>query len=83
MGFIMQFSPVASHFVIFRTKSPPSTAFLNTLSVCSSLKVTDQILNPQKKTVKITVSYILNFMNLYGRQMNLNPISANPPPPRI
>jgi hypothetical protein len=38
-----------------------STLFSNTLSVCSSLNVTDQVSHPYKTTGRIMVLYILTF----------------------
>jgi hypothetical protein len=38
-----------------------STLFSNTLSLCSSLNVRDQVWHPYKTTGKITVLYILTF----------------------
>jgi hypothetical protein len=38
-----------------------STLFLNTLNLCSSLSVRDQVSHPYKTRGKITVSYILMF----------------------
>jgi hypothetical protein len=38
-----------------------STLFSNTLSLCSSLNVRDQVLHPHKSANKIIVLYILNF----------------------
>jgi hypothetical protein len=37
------------------------TLLLNTLSLCSSLNVRDQVSHPNKSTRKITVLYILIF----------------------
>jgi hypothetical protein len=53
---IMQFSPW-SIFLPFRSKYPPQHSVLKTLSLCSSLKVRDQVSHPYSTTAKITVSY--------------------------
>jgi hypothetical protein len=42
-----------------------NTLFLKTLSLCSSLKVRDQVSHPYSKTDKITVLYILIFRFLW------------------
>jgi hypothetical protein len=45
-----------------------NTLFSNTLSLRSSLNVSDQVSHPYKSTGKIIVLYILIFMFLYCRQ---------------
>jgi hypothetical protein len=72
---ILQFSPW-SIFLPFRSKYlPQHTVLKKTLSLCSSLKVRDQVSHPYSTTGKITVPYILIFrVFLYetGRQKILN-----------
>jgi hypothetical protein len=46
---------------------PLSTLFSNTLSLCYSLNVTDQVSHPYKITGRITVLYILTFKSLDSR----------------
>jgi hypothetical protein len=56
-------------------KSPPmvlSTLFSNTLSLCSSLNVRDQVSHPYRATGKIILLYILIFMLLYSRRANIH-----------
>jgi hypothetical protein len=50
-------SPVTSSH--FGTDILLRTVFSNTLSVCSSLNLRDQVSHPYKTTGRITVSYIL------------------------
>jgi hypothetical protein len=57
---IMQFSP-RSIFLPFRSKYLPQHSVLRTLSLCSSLRVRDQVSHPYNTTGKITVLYILIF----------------------
>jgi hypothetical protein len=47
---------------------PLSTLFSNTLSLCPSLKVRDQVSHPYKTTGKIVVLYILTFTFLASRR---------------
>jgi hypothetical protein len=58
---IMQFSPTSSHFIPLRPNNLLSTLFSNTLNLCSSLNMRDQIAHPYKTTGKIIVLYILIF----------------------
>jgi hypothetical protein len=44
------------------------TLFSNTLSLCSSLSVRDQVLHPYKTTGRITVLYMLTFTFLDSRR---------------
>jgi hypothetical protein len=49
---------------LFRLNILLSTLFSNTLSLCSSLNVRDQVLHRYRTTGKIRVLYILSFMFL-------------------
>jgi hypothetical protein len=75
---IMQFSP-RSVFLLLGSNILPNTLFSKTLSLCSSLKVEDQVLHPYSTTSKITVLHILIFSFLYetGRQNILDWIIAS------
>jgi hypothetical protein len=44
------------------------TLFSNTLSLCCSLNVRDQVLHPYKKTGRIMVLYVLTFTFLDSRR---------------
>ena len=55
-------SPVTSSFLV--SKRSLNTLFSNTLSPCSSLNVSDQVLHPYKTSGKITLQYILIFIFL-------------------
>jgi hypothetical protein len=57
----MQFSPFSHHLIPLRSKYPLSTLFSNTLSLCSSLNVRDQVSRPYRTTGKIIVLDILIF----------------------
>jgi len=50
---ITQFSPSSCYFLSLRSKYSHSTLFLNTLNICSSLGVSDEITHPYKGTGKI------------------------------
>jgi hypothetical protein len=65
---IMQFSPTSCHFISVWFKNFPQHPALNTLSLCSSLNVRDQISHPYRTTSKIIVLYILIFMFLDSRR---------------
>jgi hypothetical protein len=54
---IVQFSPW-SVFLPFRSKYLPQHSVLKTLSLCSSLKVRDQVSHPYSTTGKMTVLYV-------------------------
>jgi hypothetical protein len=47
-----------------------NTLFSNTLSVCSSLNVRDQVSHPHRTTAKVIVLYILIFMFLDSRRQD-------------
>jgi hypothetical protein len=65
--FIMQFPPISRHFS-FQCKYSPQHLFANTLSLCSSLNVRDQVSHPYRTTGKIIILYILNGMFLDSRR---------------
>jgi hypothetical protein len=69
---IMQFSlpSVASSF--FGSNILLNTLFPNTLSLCSSLKIRDQISHPYRTTGKIILLCILLFMFLDSRREGKN-----------
>jgi hypothetical protein len=56
--FVMQFSPVSYYFIPLGPCIVLSTPFSNTLSICSSLNVRDQVSHPYKTTgniIKISI----------------------------
>jgi hypothetical protein len=55
---IMQFPPIPVTSSLFGPNIPLNTLFSNTLSLCSSFNVRDQVSQPYRTTVKITVLYI-------------------------
>jgi hypothetical protein len=59
-------SPVASS--LLGPNIPLSILFSNTLSLCSSLNVRDQVAHPYKTTGRIMVLYILTF-KWYEREL--------------
>jgi hypothetical protein len=64
---IMEFPPTSCHFISLRTKIPLSTLFSNTLSLCSSLNVRDQVSHSNRTTGKIIFFYTLIFTCLDSR----------------
>jgi hypothetical protein len=58
---IMQFSPALYNCILFQSKFHLSTLFLNNLSLCSSLNISNQISHPHITTDKIIISYISIF----------------------
>jgi hypothetical protein len=62
---IMQCSPTSYTSSLFSQNIPLVTLFWNTISLCSSLNVRDQVPHPQKTTGKIIVLYILIFTFVY------------------
>jgi hypothetical protein len=58
---VMQFSPFTRHLTPLRSKYTPQHHVLNTLSLCSSLNVRDQVSHSYRTTGKIIVMYILIF----------------------
>jgi hypothetical protein len=65
---IVQFSPFSCYFIPLRSKFSLITLFLNTLSLCSSLNVGNQVLHPYKTTCRIMVLYVLTFTFLNSRR---------------
>jgi hypothetical protein len=59
-------SPVTSS--LLGPNIPLSTLFSDTLSLCSSLNIRDQVSHPYKTTVRIMVLYILTFSFLDSRR---------------
>jgi hypothetical protein len=59
----MLFSPVSCPSSLLATDIFLTTQFFNNVNLCSSLKVTDQVSYPCQTTSKITVLYILIFLN--------------------
>jgi polysaccharide pyruvyl transferase WcaK-like protein len=56
----MQFSAAFRHFLVPNILL--SALFSNTLNLCSSISVRDQVSHPYKTTGKIMISYILIFV---------------------
>jgi hypothetical protein len=54
---IMQFSPTSYHFIRFSPNILLSTLFSNTLCLCTSFNVRDQVSHPYRTTGKIIVLY--------------------------
>jgi hypothetical protein len=65
---VMQFSPTSYYFISLRTNILLSALFSNTLSLCSSLNVRDQVLHAYRNIGKIIVLYILIFIFLDSGQ---------------
>jgi phosphate starvation-inducible membrane PsiE len=65
---IMQLSPAFCHLILLRYDILFSILFSNTLNLCSSLYLRDQVSHPYKTTGKMTVLYILIFTFLASRQ---------------
>jgi hypothetical protein len=55
----MQFSPATYYFIPLRSKYSPQHPGSNTLSLCSSLNVRDQVSHPYKTTGTVIVLNIL------------------------
>jgi hypothetical protein len=68
---IMQFSPISHHFTLFSPHNLLSTLFSNTLSLCSSISITDYVSHPYRTTGKIILLYILIFMFLNSRNQKM------------
>ena len=64
---IMSLSPLPRYLVPPRTKYSVSTLFSNTLSLRSSLSVSDKVSHPYKTTGKIIVLYTLSFKFLESK----------------
>jgi hypothetical protein len=64
---IVQLSPFSRHLIPLRSNILLRTLFSNTLSLCSSLSVRDQVSHPYK-TGRIMVLYILTFTFLDSRR---------------
>jgi hypothetical protein len=56
---IMHFSSLSCHFSLLSLNAFISTLFSSTLSLCSSLKIRDQVSHPNRTTRKIIVLHIL------------------------
>jgi hypothetical protein len=58
----MQLPPFPCYFILHRSKySPQHPVLKNTLSLCSSINVRDQVSHPYKITGRIIVLYIVTF----------------------
>ena len=68
----MKSSPFHCNLVRLRPKCLLSTLFWKTLSLRSSLNVSDQVSHPYKTTDKIIVLYILIFTSLQRKQEDKN-----------
>jgi hypothetical protein len=62
---VMQFSPTSHHFAPLPSQYP---LFSNTLTVCFSLNIRDQVSPPYRTTGKITILCILVFTFLDSRR---------------
>jgi hypothetical protein len=58
---IMQFLPTSHHLSLFGPNILISTLYLNTITLCSSLNVRDQVSYLYRNTGKIIILYILIF----------------------
>jgi hypothetical protein len=66
---VMKFPPISRHFIPPRSKYSPQHPILkNTLGLCSSLNVRDQVLHPYRTTDKIIVLYIQMFLFLDSKR---------------
>jgi hypothetical protein len=65
---IVQLTPLSSYVIPLWFKHSLRTLFSNTLSLCSSLKVRDQVSHPYKTTGRITGFYILTFTFLDSKR---------------
>jgi hypothetical protein len=58
---IVHLPPFPRHLIALKFKYSSQNLVLNTLSLCSSLSVRDQVSHPYKTTGRIMVLYILTF----------------------
>jgi hypothetical protein len=64
----VQLSPFSRYFIPLRSKYSPQHPVSNTLSLCSSLNVRDQVSHPYTTTGRIMVLCILTFKFLDSRR---------------
>jgi hypothetical protein len=63
----MQFSPVSCYTLLLRPKYLPQTPFSNTLSLCSSLIVRDQVSHPCNRTGRAVLKFTTNSLHLLSK----------------
>jgi hypothetical protein len=78
---IVQLSPLSRYFILLTSKYSLSTLFSNTLSLCLSLNIRDQVSHPYKTTGRITVFCILTctFLDSRREDRRLNRMVASIP----
>jgi hypothetical protein len=76
---IVHLPPFFRYIIPFRSKYSSQNPVLNTLSLCSSLNMSDLVSNPCKTTGRIMVLYILTFTFLDNRREDkrLDPMVAS------
>jgi hypothetical protein len=65
---IMQLSPTSCHFILFGPNILLNTLFSNTLSLCSSLNVRDQVSCPYETTGK-KYNFVCSNFYVFRQQM--------------